>query len=316
MDRSDILSLLVALAALISALAAGKAFLERRPSPARRLREMSERRAELSDELQAGLKEARAARRGGVGKRLGGFLGWAGRLRLYGEDETRRMRSRLAQAGWRGRHAATVWMLLRFFAPAVAIAAAALYSHAFLSQVSTAIRVIAVCGCGLSGMLLPGILLSNAAGRRRQAISRAFPDSLDLLVICVEAGLSVEAAMGKVSEESEPGHPLGDEIGLTAAELAFLGDRRTAWSNLAERVDLPAVRSLCTALVQTETYGTPVGQALRVISQESREGRMALAERKAASLPAKLTVPMILFFLPVLFIVIVGPAAIQISHMQ
>jgi tight adherence protein C len=158
-------------------------------------------------------------------------------------------------------------------------------------------------------------MLTNTITKRQQALSRSFPDALDLMVICVEAGVSIEAAFQRVTEEMVESTPvIAEEIALTSAELAFLGDRRQAYENLAERTGLPAIKSLCTALLQSERYGTPVSVALRVLAQENREARMAAAEKKAAALPAKLTVPMIIFFLPVLFMVIIGPAAIQVSR--
>jgi tight adherence protein C len=173
---------------------------------------------------------------------------------------------------------------------------------------------VAVCfGAGLIGFYLPSILLTNAITRRQQDIQRKFPDALDLMVICVEAGLSLEAALGRVVEELGADAPaLCEELGLTTAELAFLSDRRQALENLAERAGTQPIRSLVTALIQSERYGTPLGAALRVVSQESRDSRMAKAEEKAASLPAKLTVPMVSFFLPVLFMVLIGPTIIQV----
>ena len=142
---------------------------------------------------------------------------------------------------------------------------------------------------------------------------RAFPDALDLMLICVESGMSIEQAFRRVSQEiGSQSVPMAEELSLTTAELSFLQDRRLAFENLATRTGLPGVKSVCQALVQAERYGTPLGQALRVLSQESREERMLAAEKKAASLPPKLTVPMILFFLPVLLIVILVPAAIQV----
>jgi tight adherence protein C len=158
-------------------------------------------------------------------------------------------------------------------------------------------------------------LLNNTIQKRQHVMQLAFPDSLDLLVICVESGLSIEAAFVRVADEMAETAPImSEEIGLTAAELAFLSERRQAYENFAERTGLPAVKSLCTTLGQAERYGTSIAVGLRVLSQENRESRLAAAEKKAASLPAKLTVPMILFFLPVLFLVIAGPAAITISN--
>ncbi|MES1156088.1 MAG: type II secretion system F family protein, partial [Pseudorhodoplanes sp.] len=166
------------------------------------------------------------------------------------------------------------------------------------------------------GMQVPYFFLKNQISKRQLSIRRAFPDALDLLLICVESGMSVEAAFRKVSEEiGTQSIALAEELTLTTAELSYLPDRKQAYDNLAQRTNLEGVRSVCVALQQAERYGTPLGQTLRVLSQENRDMRMSEAEKKAAALPPKLTVPMILFFLPVLFIVILGPAAIRIMSM-
>ena len=171
---------------------------------------------------------------------------------------------------------------------------------------------LAVVTSGFIGFKLPDVLLKNAALKRQEEMRLAYPDALDLLVICVNAGLSIEAAFSRVTEEvAESSVALSQEIGLTSAELLFLGDRSKAYVNLAERTGLPAIKSLVIALSQADKYGTPVSVALKILSDESRNDRMAIAEQKGAALPAKLTVPMILFFLPALFLVIIGPAVIQ-----
>jgi tight adherence protein C len=160
----------------------------------------------------------------------------------------------------------------------------------------------------------PDIWLKNKVGKRSNAIRKGLPDALDLLVICAEAGLTVDAAFGRVAKELGKAYPeLGDEFGLTAIELGFLNERRQAFENLAQRVDLEAVRGVVTTMIQTEKYGTPLASALRVLSAEFRNERMMRAEEKAARLPAIMTVPLILFILPTLFIVILGPAACSIS---
>ena len=166
-------------------------------------------------------------------------------------------------------------------------------------------------------MQLPWLFLKNRITKRQISIRRAFPDALDLLLICVESGMSIEAAFKRVSDEiGSQSIPLAEELTLTTAELSYLQDRRMAYENLAKRTGLEGVRSVCVALQQAERYGTPLGQTLRVLAQENRDMRMAEAEKKAAALPPKLTVPMILFFLPVLFIVILGPAAIKVMALQ
>jgi tight adherence protein C len=166
-------------------------------------------------------------------------------------------------------------------------------------------------------MKVPHLFLKNLTKRRQQSIRRAFPDSLDLLLICVESGMSIEVAFRRVSQEiGTQSIPLAEEFTLTTAELSYLQDRRTAYDNLATRTNLDGVKAVCTALVQAERYGTPLGTALRVLAQENRDMRMADAEKKAAGLPPKLTVPMILFFLPVLFVVILGPAFIRVMELR
>jgi tight adherence protein C len=164
-----------------------------------------------------------------------------------------------------------------------------------------------------AGTHAPWMFLKSQIQRRQLSIKRAFPDTLDLLLICVESGISIEAAFRKVAEQvGSQSIALAEELTLTTAELSYLPDRRQAYENLAKRTDLEGVKSVCMALQQAERYGTPLANALRVMAQENRDMRMSEAEKKAASLPPKLTVPMILFFLPVLFIVILGPAAIKV----
>jgi len=228
--------------------------------------------------------------------------------------ENTELRMKLAQAGFRGQKAPIVFLFFRLVAPFLMGAAALFYFaviyHApFESPRHPMIALIVM----LIGYALPNILLKNKTQKRQVQLQRAFPDALDLTVICVESGMSIEKSFHKVSEEiSRQGPELASEIALTNAELAYLGDRSAAYENFARRTGLQAVKALTSAMVQAERYGTPIASALRVLSEESRGERMSIAERKAASLPAKLTVPMIVFFLPVLFIVIIGPAAIQV----
>ena len=167
------------------------------------------------------------------------------------------------------------------------------------------------------GVKTPELFLSNIISKRQLSVRKSFPDALDLLLICVESGMSIEHAFRKVATEiGSQSIPLAEELSLTTAELSFLPDRRQAYENLGLRTGLETVRSICTVLIQAERYGTPLGTALRVVSQEARDHRMSEAEKKAASLPPKLTVPMIVFFLPVLFAVIITPAVIQIQAMH
>ena len=168
-----------------------------------------------------------------------------------------------------------------------------------------------------AGFYAPNIYVKNLAGKRQKSIMLAFPDALDMLLICVEAGMSIELGFNKVSQEIGSASPeLAEEFGLPVAELSYLPDRRMAYDNLAARTGHEGVKAVCMALSQAERYGTPLGDALRVMAKENREMRMSAAEKKAAALPAKLTVPMILFFLPVLFLVVLGPAYIKYQAMQ
>jgi tight adherence protein C len=184
-------------------------------------------------------------------------------------------------------------------------------------QQSTPVKIGMCIGAAYLGLQAPMLFLRNAISKRQLSIRRAFPDALDLLLICVESGMSIETAFRKVSVEiGSQSIQLAEEFTLTTAELSYLPDRKVAYENLARRTGLEGVKSVCLALQQSERYGTPLGQSLRVMAQENRDMRMTEAEKKAASLPPKLTVPMIVFFLPVLFVVILGPTGIKVSAMQ
>ena len=177
-------------------------------------------------------------------------------------------------------------------------------------------KLVAAVVAALAGYYLPDLFISNAIARRQKSVMAAFPDALDLLLICVESGMSVEAGFQKVAAEiGQSSTELAEEFALTTAELSYLPDRKQAFENLTKRCAHPGVRAVATALNQAERYGTPMGQALRICAQENREMRMVAAEQKAAALPAKLTVPMIIFFLPCLFVVIIGPAIMRAMHM-
>lgn len=225
------------------------------------------------------------------------------------------VRSFLASAGLRGRQAIIVYVSTRLLGAVGGFAATLIYiglMQAF--PYPEFVKFIFAGAGGAAGFFLPKILVANKAQKRKEEMTEGFPDALDLMLICVESGLGVEMAFARVTEEIMDSSPiLAQELGLTSAELAFLGDRRQAFENFSNRTGLPAAKALATTLIQSEQYGTPVGQALKVLAQEKRDERMSAAEKKAASLPAKLTVPMILFFLPVLFIVVIGPAALSLG---
>ncbi|HEY0910335.1 MAG TPA: type II secretion system F family protein [Bradyrhizobium sp.] len=227
-------------------------------------------------------------------------------------------REKLMQAGYRGQAPYITFLFFRLVTPILLFVASTLY--VFLISHMTYSWPVKVGMCLLAaylGLQAPMLFLKNAIGKRQLSIRRAFPDALDLLLICIESGMSVETAFRKVSVEIvSQSVALSEEFTLTTAELSYLQDRKVAYENLAKRTGLEGVKSVCLALQQAERYGTPLGHSLRVMAQENRDMRMNEAEKKAAALPPKLTVPMILFFLPVLFVVILGPTAIKVMAMQ
>ncbi len=232
-----------------------------------------------------------------------------------GEDQ---IRATLTRAGYRGQGPYVTFLFFRMVMPIAMFLFALVYLFVIIDIKQPAmVRFAISIGAAWIGMRIPALFLKNLITRRQQSIRRAFPDALDLLLICVESGMSIDAAFRKVSEEiGSQSIPLAEELTLTTAELSYLQDRRMAYDNLSARTHLEGVRAVCTALVQAERYGTPLGQALRTLAQENRDMRMSEAEKKAAALPPKLTVPMILFFLPVLFVVILGPAAIRVMEIR
>jgi tight adherence protein C len=220
-------------------------------------------------------------------------------------------------AGFRGQNPLTRFLFFRLVLPFVGFALALAYIFLLggLADKPFLIKLFVCVACAYAGFYLPVIYVSNRASKRKQSIQMAWPDALDLMLICVESGMSVEAALRRVADEiGSQSVDLAEEFVLTNAELSYLQERRQAYENLAARTGLESVKSVSQALIQAERYGTPVAHALRVLAAESRDMRMNAAEKKAAALPPKLTVPMILFFLPVLFAIILGPAGIQVSQ--
>jgi tight adherence protein C len=227
-------------------------------------------------------------------------------------------RTMLMQAGYRGQAPYVTYLFFRMAMPIIMLVASAFYIFVVLKLAyPPMMKVAMVIGCAYLGMHSPNLYLKNQIQRRQLSIKRAFPDALDLMLICVESGMSIEAAFRKVNEEiGSQSVALAEELALTTAELSYLPDRRQAYDNLGQRTGIEGVRAVCLALQQAERYGTPLGTTLRVLAQENRDMRMSEAEKKAAGLPPKLTVPMILFFLPVLFVVILGPAAIKVMALR
>ena len=224
---------------------------------------------------------------------------------------------KLKVAGFRGQNPLTRFLFFRLILPFIGFALAAIYVFLLggLPQQPPFIKLFVCILVAYAGFYAPILYVNNRATKRKQSIQLAWPDALDLMLICVESGMSVEAALRRVADEiGTQSGALAEEFVLTNAELSYLQDRKVAYENLASRTGLESVKSVSQALVQAERYGTPVAHALRVLASESRDMRMNAAEKKAAALPPKLTVPMILFFLPVLFAIILGPAGIQVSQ--
>jgi tight adherence protein C len=228
--------------------------------------------------------------------------------------ETEEVRDRLKMAGLRGQAPLVGYMFFRMAMPIIIACIALLYLFVLADyDYPPLVKVGLAVGAGYIGFYVPNMFIQNLVQRRQTSIKSAFPDALDMLLICVQSGMSVEAAFQKVSGEvGAQSLELAEELSLTTAELSYLQDRRQAFENWGKRTGIPGIKAVATALIQAERYGTPVGQALRIMARENREMRMAEAEKKAAALPPKLTVPMIIFFLPVLFVVILGPALIQV----
>ncbi len=241
-----------------------------------------------------------------------------GKLNLQKMLEDPNIQAKLVQAGLRGPRPLSIFYFCRFALPF--FGALGVFTYIFLINdhgLSPQMKMGSVVFGAAAGFYAPNLYISNMASKRQQSIMRAFPDALDMLLICVESGMSIELGFAKVGAEIGPASPeLAEEFQLTTAELAYLQERRQAYENLAKRTGHEGVKSVCMALMQAERYGTPLGDALRVMAKENRDMRMSEAEKKAAALPAKLTVPMILFFLPVLFLVVLGPAYIKYTEMN
>jgi tight adherence protein C len=281
---------------------------------AKRVKALNDRREQLKAGIVASTnKRKRLTNRNQAADRVRTILS---QFKMLQDDQLKKIQLRLMQAGIRTKDLAFFLIFARFVLPVVIGLAAViiLYGVGMFPEWSWFRRYMTVAGAVGLSYKAPDIWLKNKVTKRSHAIRKGLPDALDLLVICAEAGLTVDAAFGRVSKELGKAYPeLGDEFGLTAIELGFLNERRQAFENLANRVDLEAVRGVVTTMIQTEKYGTPLASALRVLSAEFRHQRMMRAEEKAARLPAIMTVPLILFILPTLFVVILGPASCSIN---
>jgi tight adherence protein C len=284
------------------------ALIESDPLPAR-LKNVTERRSQLRDEE----RRKKLSRRAGL-DRANLIKQIVQKLKLSQGRKLDELRLKLARAGYRSRDTMFMFLFAKLIAP-VGFAFAAFF-FIFVVRMFKMQPLVGFCvvvALGVFGFMFPDIIIKNKSQKREDVLRKAMPDALDLLVICAEAGLSLDASLERVSREIGPSCPeLAEEIGLTAVELSFLPERAKALQNLGDRVPLPGVVALTNTLIQTEKYGTPLAQALRVLSSEMREERIMAAEAKAAKLPATLTIPMILFILPPLFVVLIGPAAIKV----
>ncbi len=282
-----------------------------------RLKSVANRR----EELRRRSREALAKKAPGASLRQtdeGMYKNVVDRLNLSRLLEDPQVADKLAQAGFRGPKPISTFYFFRFVTPFILAAMTAFYLYVVNDFGLPAMSRLTACVVALAlGYYAPNIYISNTATKRRDSIVAAFPDALDLLLICVESGMSIESAIQKVGAEiGGTSIELAEEMALLTAELSYLPERRMAYDGLAKRANHPGIKSVATAMIQAEKYGTPLGSALRVMAKENRELRLAAAEKKAAALPAQLTVPMILFFLPVLFVVILGPAIIKVTDIM
>jgi tight adherence protein C len=283
-----------------------------------RLKSVANRREELRRRSRAAMAQKGSSNSSLRHNDEGMYKTIVERLQLSKLLEDPKVVDKLAQAGFRGPKPVSTFYFFRFVMPFAFALLAALYLFVVNGFGLQGIQKLAICVGALTvGYYAPNLYIQNASQKRRDSIVAAFPDALDLLLICVESGMSIEAAIQKVSNEvGSSSMELAEELSLLTAELSYLPDRRLAYEGLARRTNHPGIKSVATAMIQAERYGTPLGTALRVMAKENRELRLSAAEKKAASLPPKLTVPMIVFFLPVLFIVILGPAILKVSDMM
>lgn len=312
-DKQFLAAAASAILAFATIVTLGLQFTARNPL-GQRLKSVTARREELRAKHHASLNQRASLR---AVEPVGFMKVTLEKFKLGNLLESENTREKLIQAGLRGQAPLVAFMFFRFVMPGVVFLVALFYLFVVTHFAwSTMMKVSGAFAAALVGYYLPDVFVSNLTSRRQASIMKAFPDSLDLMLICVESGMSIEAAFGRVASEiGQQSVEMAEELGLTTAELSYLADRRQAFENLAKRCGHSGVKAVATALNQAEKYGTPLGQALRVTAQENRELRMMAAEKKAASLPAKLTVPMILFFLPCLFVVIMGPAIMKIMHL-
>lgn len=312
LNGDDMLILAASVAMFLIVWSLGQIFYQRdRFSP--RLKAIQERRAELKGELMTARR--RRARAGGADT-MSFVRGVVAQLKLLQQHQVGQLQQKLTQAGYRSKDAVVVFAFAKLVMPFVGLGLGAFLSGIDWSNpfdTSQATGWLILLGLGYFGARMPEIIVANQRQKRHHSIRRALPDALDLMMICAEAGLSLAAALDRVAKELGRMSPeLAEEFSLTSVELGFLPERALALKHLGERVDIKEMRGLVNVIVQTEKYGTPIAQALRVLAKEYRTERMLRAEQKAARLPALMTVPMIVFILPTLFILVMAPAVISV----
>jgi tight adherence protein C len=306
-DLEYVITVTAGLAAFGTVFAVWSGFLAKDPMGSRAQR-LSQRRSELKAGM--GAPKGNAQRKAHA---MGMMLGIAQRFNLLRSETATKVSQRLSQAGWRSKDALVVFMVMKLTLPLVfGIGAYLIVEFIAGEDLSPLIKNLLPVGAVALGGWGPDLMVKNAVAKRMKTLQKGLPDALDRLVICAEAGLALDASMTRVAGEMEKSCvEIADEFGLTAIELGFLPDRRKALQNLIDRCPLPSIRGVVNTLLQTEKYGTPLANSLRVLSAEFRTERMLKAEAKAARLPAVLTVPMMIFILPTLFIVLIGPAILR-----
>lgn len=306
----DAIVTMAGIAAFVTVYAVWNAALLRDPIRSR-LKTLQSRR----DSLKSGYVSApKRKKQAGQTKSVGLMRQIVSRFKLLRTEQARKTADLLAQAGWRSKDVVVIFLFFKMVLPVTfgVIAVIMLYGLG-MTDLEPITRVLAAAGAAIAGLIAPDMFVKNAITKRQDEIRKSMPDALDLLVICAEAGLTLDAAIGRVAREMGKSFPeISDELSLTAIELGFLPERRQALDNLAKRVTVPAVRSVVATLAQTEKYGTPLAKSLRMLANEFRTERLLKAEEKAARLPATLTIPLIMFILPALFIVLIGPAVLDI----
>ena len=315
-DRQFQIATLVSLAAIATIYTILEPFLVK-DKLKERMRSVADYRERLREEHRASLNSKKTSASLRTKDAQGALKEIVENLKLFEIFDADEARKKLMMAGYRGSRPVFIFMASRLGMPFVFAIGVAVYMYFMTTaEYDNLTKLLACVGGFFAGFYAPNVYVDNQIQKRQQKVQLAWPDALDLLLICVESGMSIEAALQKVSEEVGSNCPeLAEELGLTVAELSYLQERRNAYQNLAERTGLDGVKGVTTALIQSEKYGTPLGQSLRVMAQENRNLRMQEAEKKAAALPPKLTVPMIGFFLPVLFAVILGPAIMGIMNL-